>query len=688
VSAHSVGQSSQLPADGLSVSRGLGYSRWIGWLALTALAPAALIYLSFNAGGYFPDAPGVVAIALATVLAVRTMLAERPFEGLSRSLAVPLLALALYGALALASISWAHATARVLDNYDRVLLYVLAFLLFGSVRFTRQRVNWLLRALFLGMAAVCLIGLVSRALPHTWPTTATGFFEERLNYPLTYWNAEGMLAALALILGFHLSAERSEHWVMRVTAATLMPAIAGTLLLTFSRGAFGVAALGLIAYCLLTRLNTLVSVLVAVAPTVAISLHNAWDATLLATQNATSPQAVSQGHHLAVVIGECMIAAGALRILMLTADRFIPRIGVVAKPPRLAVRAGVGGLVIAVAVVVALALGTVSFLEKEYDKFVGGTHETKQAQVRERLTDPANDGRLPLWEVALKAYKTQKLRGTGAGTYQQYYSRYRNEESYVTDTHSLYLQSLAELGIAGFLLIAVVVLGILVALASRIRGPDRALYAALLAVVLAWAVHGAFDWDWQMPAVTLPVFMLSGMALARPSGPRGLRGLPANRSLVALGWLLVAICPLLVSVSFTRLQSASAALEQGKCDSAKHQALSSLSFSADRPQAYAIIGVCDLQQGFAKPAEHAMAKAASHEPGSWENQYWLAVALAASGENPHAAISRAIELNPREYLLRQAAKALSSQNPRLWEAASRGLWITALRSAKFSITNL
>jgi hypothetical protein len=336
----------------------------------------------------------------------------------------------------------------------------------------------------------------------------------------------------------------------------------------------------------------------------------------------------------------------------------------------------------------ALAIGTVGFLEKEYDKFVGGTHETKQAQVRERLTDPANDGRLPLWEVALKVYETQKLRGTGAGTYQQYYTRYREEESYVTDTHSLYLQSLAELGTAGFLLIAVVVLGILVALARRIRGPDRALYAALLAVVLAWAVHAAFDWDWQMPAVTLPVFMLSGMALARPGGPRGLRGLPANRSLVALGWLLVAICPLLVSVSFTRLQSASAALKQGKCDSAKRQALSSLSFSAKRPQAYAIIGVCDLQQGFAKPAEHAMAKAASYEPGSWENEYWLAVALAASGENPHAAISRAIELNPREYLLKEAAKALSSQNPRVWEAASRGLWITALRSAKFSITNL
>ena len=67
------------------------------------------------------------------------------------------------------------------------------------------------------------------------------------------------------------------------------------------------------------------------------------------------------------------------------------------------------------------------------------------------------------------------------------------------------------------MLILLVVFGVLGGLAARIRGPDRALYAALFAMTLAWAVHQAFDWDWQMPAVTLPVFMLAGLALARPA---------------------------------------------------------------------------------------------------------------------------------------------------------------------------
>jgi hypothetical protein len=51
-----------------------------GWVALIALAPASLIYLSFNAGGYFPSATGFVAIVLAGALVLRTTLAERRYR--------------------------------------------------------------------------------------------------------------------------------------------------------------------------------------------------------------------------------------------------------------------------------------------------------------------------------------------------------------------------------------------------------------------------------------------------------------------------------------------------------------------------------------------------------------------------------------------------------------------------------
>jgi O-antigen ligase len=659
-----------------------------GWVALIALAPATLIYLSFNAGGYFPSATGFAALALTGALVLRTTLAERPFEGLDRALAIPLVGLALYAAFTLASALWSEATAHSLDSYSRALLYVLAFLLFGSVRYTRARAAWLLRAVAGGLAFVCLAGLISRVLPHTWPTTS-GFYANRLNYPLTYWNAEGMVAAILLILGFHLTADRAEHPAVRVLAAALLPAVAATLLLTFSRGALGVAAIGLLAYCLLTRFSTLPGALLAVVPPTAIALRSAWDATELATKHPTDPLAVSQGHRVAVVVGACVLGAGALRALLLLADRRIATLGLVRAPPRRAVRAGVAAGVGVVALALVLALGGGGFAHREYDKFVRGTHEARRVQTRDRLTDPANDGRLPLWRAALDIYRTQELRGTGAGTYQQYYPRYRTERSYVVDAHSLYLQSLAELGIAGFVLILVVALGMLVGLAARIGGPDRALYAALFAVALAWAVHQAFDWDWQMPAVTLGVFMLAGLALARPhDGKAGLSGLPAGRTLVALGWLVLAVAPLLVGTSYARLHRSGEELLRGECSGAREEALSSLSLSAKRPQAYAIVGICDLKQGYAQAAVPAMSQAVSLEPQSWEEWFWLAVAQAGAGADPHGAIRRAIVLNPRENGLKNAARVLRSSDPRAWERAAPRLRNEALASGKFSIANL
>jgi len=306
----------------------------------------------------------------------------------------------------------------------------------------------------------------------------------------------------------------------------------------------GVCAIGLLAYCLLARWSTLPSALLAVAVPVAIALRSAWDATALSTNHPTGAAAVSEGHHVALVVALCILGAGALRALLLVLDGRIAELGAVRRPPSRRVLAGVGAAVGAIVLVAALAAGAAGFVEREYDKFVHGDSGLQVAHVRERLSDPANNGRLSLWKAAVHIYDSDKLRGTGAGTYQQYYPRYRTERLYVVDAHSLYLQSLAELGLLGFVLILVVVIGTLTGIASRIRGPGRGMYAALFAATLAWAVHQAVDWDWQMPATTLPVAMLAGMALAARRGDGSIRlsGLPLGRTLVALGWVVAARC--------------------------------------------------------------------------------------------------------------------------------------------------
>ena len=153
---------------------------------------------------------------------------------------------------------------------------------------------------------------------------------------------------------------------------------------------------------------------------------------------------------------------------------------------------------------------------------------------------------------------------------------------------------------------------------------------------------------------------------------------------------MLAIAPLLVGTSYARLQQSGQDLKtRGDCVSAKREALSSLSLSAKRPQAYAIIGVCDLEQGFAQGAVPAMAEAASLEPQSWEDAFWLAVARAVAGPGPARGDRPRDRAQPARARSAQRRASSSARDERAaWELAAPRLRSEALDSGKFSLTNL
>ena len=39
--------------------------------------------------------------------------------------------------------------------------------------------------------------------------------------------------------------------------------------------------------------------------------------------------------------------------------------------------------------------------------------------------------------------------------------------------------------------------------------------AGASAAMLAWFLHASIDWDWQLPAVTLPAVVLAGALISR-----------------------------------------------------------------------------------------------------------------------------------------------------------------------------
>jgi len=79
-----------------------------------ALLPGALVvYFSFNAGGYFPEAPALAAIVLAQIMLLRVTLARSPFAGFTPGLTLAVIALGLYALWILASGLWSPlAVAR------------------------------------------------------------------------------------------------------------------------------------------------------------------------------------------------------------------------------------------------------------------------------------------------------------------------------------------------------------------------------------------------------------------------------------------------------------------------------------------------------------------------------------------------------------------------------------------------
>src|SRR5205807_465375 len=58
-------------------------------------------------------------------------------------------------------------------------------------------------------------------------------------------------------------------------------------------------------------------------------------------------------------------------------------------------------------------------------------------------------GRTPLWHQAWDDWEAHRVLGSGAGTFEEFWVAHRRTSAYARDAHSLYLETLAELGPVG-----------------------------------------------------------------------------------------------------------------------------------------------------------------------------------------------------------------------------------------------
>jgi hypothetical protein len=653
--------------DAVSVSRLLD-------AVLLAVPGLLTIYFSFNSGGYFPASPAFAAIVLVIVLVLRVTLVDDPFAGFSRPLAVAVTAMGAYTVWILASAIWSDAPARALIEFDRAFAYLLLLVIFGSVPRTAARLRWMAGGLAVGITVVATAALATRLYPDTFPTFRN-LGNEQLSYPLSYSNALGLLCVLGSLLALYFATSVQASRAARAAGSAALPLLATAVYLTLSRGPVAAAAVGIAAFVLLGRPRGLLTGLIASLPLSIVAVASAYRHELLTSANPPAAAAAAQGHRVAVAVGLCVVGAAVLRMVLTPLDDRLARASLPPRMRRPVVAAGWVSVVVVV-VVVALAANAPSRISDQYHRFVETAAAGPKQDIRASIFDPSNRGLIDNWSVALKAFRDQPLHGQGAGTYEVFWNMERpaKQAGYeVTDAHSLYVEVLGELGAVGFVLLMTVLVTILVALAPFRRGPRRALYAALFATALAWAVHAGVDWDWETPAVTAWVFALGGAALAAhessvsPSGAR-----QGARVTVGLLALLATLAPGLVFASQRQLNDSLDAIRAGNCTTAVDRATASISTLDIRPEPYEVLALCQAKRGRIGFAIQAMEKAAKRDPKNWRYAFSLGVLQGGAGLDPRPELLKAERLNPTRAEIKDLLATVPKGNAVDWDLSLLG----------------
>jgi O-antigen ligase len=639
-------------------------------LALFVLVAA----LCFNGGGYYAGTTGVAAAVVAFGLCARTALVRRPFAGLGLATAVVGAIFALLTLFTLASLAWSDAPARAIIEYNRTLLYVLVLVGFASVPRTPERLRWLVYGMTAAAVVVCLAGLVSRLAPDVWPVERN-ILNERLSFPLTYWNALALVAAVGCILGVHLASSVRERMGVRLAGSFVVPLMAAALLLTFSRAGIAVALGGIIAYLAVARPRGAVGASLALIPAVGYAVAASLDADLLARPDPTTRAAIEQGHELALVLAACALGAATLRLATLPLDGIVSRWLAPARRRRWARVAG--GVVALGCVAGAVAAGAVGQVEQRIQSFADSDPvDLEDTALRNRLTRSGGEFRTLFWSHSLDQLAAHPLRGSGAGTFHLTWQQgrpagtERQRVIAVVDGHSLYTEMAGELGWTGLLMLVVGLVAILGRFAWLARGPDRAVGAALMAAGLAWVVHAGFDWDWETPGVTVWLFAFAGLALARPLNAAHARESPGPRwpvrAVVALVFAAASVLPAQMALSQRHLDRSSKAFRANDCATALPAARKSITALGLRPEPRMIAAVCQIRAGREAEALRLIASARRRDPRNWAVHYTEGLIRATAGRDPRAAIRRARALNPGDPFTIEASAALRGGNRSTW----------------------
>ena len=522
------------------------FARRVASAVAGLVACSLLVVMAYDGGGYFPEhhlMPGAVAFGTLTLLLV----VRPPRFAISTPTLLALTALSgLAGWTALSSY-WSPAPDVALEDFHRTLVYLgifgLGLLAAGSGRHSRHLV-W-------GVLAVIIIvvggGLLSRLRPD-WVSEAealTSLSGYRLGYPLTYWNSYGAMGAMGVILGAGLAGDPRTPLILRSLAAAATVALGTGAYLSFSRGAWLAFITGLAVLLLMSRHRaSLLASLAICGVGLVVSIGRLSVYPGLFDEPGAGAGQIAEGRAFSgFLLFLMVVAAGAQAVV---SGRWLPEdvrdaAMKLSRPVGLAATAVV---LLGALTVYGLRAGDVEggtaerieraerWVDRQWDEFMtpAAAPSGPSLEGAERLTS-ARGTRSDLYRVAIDGFEAHPLHGDGSGGYQYRFAFGREVTERVRDAHSLYLETLSELGLVGFVLL----MGFIGATAfaaitarrrrSSLSGAQSAAAAGAFAV---WLAHAGVDWDWQVPALSGTALVLAAALFPEGRTRRRRRGSRAD----------------------------------------------------------------------------------------------------------------------------------------------------------------
>jgi tetratricopeptide (TPR) repeat protein len=475
-------------------------------------------------------------------------------------------------ALTALSIAWALEPSDAWIEANRTLAY-LAMLGAGValVRLAPQRWASVLGGVILAAVVVCGYALLTKIFP--------GALNEdevyaRLREPFGYWNAVGLMAALAGPPCLWLGARRSGHAVLSALAFPVLGLLVASVLLAYSRGSLLALALGCAAWFAVVPLR-LRGVVVLAVGVLGGGLVAAWTFSMdaLSEDRVGLDAREAAGHELGLLVLAMLVVllVAGLAIGFASARR-APSPGT-RRQAGVAVVCGLALLPLALVAVLAISdRGLGGSISKGWTDLTDPNAATP-ANAPDRLT-AVGSVRARYWNEALKIFRDHKPVGVGAGGYATLRPRYRRDTLEVRHAHGYAVQTLADLGLVGagvsFALVAAWLAAAgrtLLLWGPRRRRPwsaERVGLATLAAVVVVFGVHSFVDWTWFVPGTAMVALLCAGWVAGR--GPvdepvRRRRGLATAPWRLALASAVIVAAVLAAWTSWQPLRSADAGNE-------------------------------------------------------------------------------------------------------------------------------